>query len=81
MYLQQMLKQSRVTLKKDTLPHMHTLLHKLHSASEQKKQSGGVLFSRSLLCLSVRRDDREGGQEEKEGERLRERERVKAGGG
>lgn len=87
MHLQQMLRQDRVTLKKDTLFSTHTHAHTqtgAHSYTSEasERRRGGVLFSRSLLCLSARRDDREGGQEEKEGQRLHEREgeRVKAGG-
>lgn len=41
--------------------------------SGQERQRGGVLFSRSLLCLSAQRDDGEGrAMGEKEGQGVRE---------
>lgn len=89
MHLQQMLRQDRVTLKKDTLPLRHRDTHTHTSVSVcartftqarqrkpmsgQERQRGGVLFSRSLLCLSAQRDDGEGrARGEKEGQGVRE---------
>lgn len=91
MHLQQMLRQDRVTLKKDTLPLTHrdtdghacvcvsvcartfTQARQRKPMSGQERQRGGVLFSRSLLCLSAQRDDGEGrAMGEKEGQGVRE---------
>lgn len=88
MHLQQMLRQDRVTLKKDTLfhtdslAHMHALLHKLGSVSERasKRDREGEFYFQEVFCAYLRGETIE--RESKRRRRGRDcvSERVKAGG-
>lgn len=81
MYLLQMLKQSRVTLKKDTLPHMHTLLYKLHSASEQRNRVGEFYFQEAFCAyLCGETIEREGKRRRRGRDCVRERVSESRGG-
>lgn len=83
MHLQQMLRQDRVTLKKDTLfrtdsTHTCTCTHSYTSeaaqATEPARDGEGEFYFQEVFCAYLRGEtiEREGGQEEKEGQRLRE---------
>ena len=87
MHLQQMLRQDRVTLKKDTLPHTqnrHTSTRRhsstLTQARQRERQRGRFIFQEAF-CAHLRAGTIERGeQEQEEGQRLRERGRVRARG-